>query len=156
MHKSIYLILFLLSFNACKFRFKEDPFARPYWSIADSKKAGVFVDEYQPDSAYIQLNDKKYYIKEAWVEHPHTSGHFTDSPVAATGFAMSFNNPPGKIDSTTDLHNYVKELGNGNHMIWLYLPCKDCTEDTVVVYYKTHLEDAQKNKKLLLVRKSKN
>ena len=153
MNKTICAILFFLPVFGCKFSVVEIPFARPYWSIADSRKANVFLNEYQPVSSYIKLGGKNYSIKEAWLEHPHTSGHFTDTPTQDSCFAMSLFTTSNKIDSTTDLHSYVKEMGNGNSIIWFLLPWKDCTEDTIVVYYRENLDSLKKDNKFVLIKK---
>ena len=153
MNKIICTILFFIPLFGCKFRVVEIPFARPYLSIADSKKSNAFIKEYEPESSYIKLGGKNYYIKEAWLEHPHTSGHFTDTPIQDSCFAMSLFTTSNKIDSTTDLHSYVKEMGNGNLMIWFFLPWKDCTKDTIVIHYRETLDSSKMTNEFLLTTK---
>ena len=61
--KIILIFLSLITiciFAGCRFRVLENPEARPYSSITDSKTANVFIDEYQPLLPYLKLGGKVY------------------------------------------------------------------------------------------------
>jgi len=144
MKRIAFFMAFFTFFLGCKCRVAKNLPPMPYWSIAKST-------EYQPQSSYLSLGGKNYYIKEAWIEHPHLEKNFRDLPGENYCFVMSFHTDSADL---TDLHSYVKEMGNGPDNVWFNLPWNKEIKDTIVVYYRETLDSTNKNKIFLLFKKS--
>jgi hypothetical protein len=147
MKQVIALILILCVSPKCKCRLATDPTSKPYTSIAISKENNAFIAEYSPQSPYLMLNQKKIYIKEAWLEHSHLERNFRD--IFTVDSCIVINTDGG----ATDLRIYVKEMGNGSERIWFNLSWEGKRRDTIVLFYRNSLGVKEKNKEFLFFKK---
>ncbi len=76
MKKIAFLIILYLPFLGCKCRLAINPLPTVYRSIAISKENKAFINEFQPESPFLRMGGRKYYIEEAWVEHAHLERNF--------------------------------------------------------------------------------
>ena len=143
----LYTIVFSVFFLKC--RWSTDPTPRPSPSIEYSKKDGVFLNEYQPQAAYLKIEGKDYKIKEVWAEHTHlerTEGHI---PGKGYDFVMTFDSHP---NDNINFNQYTKDLDLGSQRIWFFLREQEYSKDTLVLYYREKL-DYKEQKTFLLFKK---
>ncbi len=132
-------------------RLAKDPTPQPSSSIKESQEYNVFLNEYQPQFPYLNIEGKEFKIREAWVEHPHlkrNDGHF---PLKKDyDFVMTFDH---RLDDSTDFKMYTKDLTSGNWEIWFFLLEKDYVKDTLTLYFKEKLNSKEQKKFLLFKKK---
>lgn len=144
----IYIIALLILFSSCKLA--QEPSAKPYNSIQESKNNNAFVAELRPEQPYFEIEGHKHYIKAAWIEHPHNETNWGD--VVGTGiycYVMELEYYP-KLEP--DLKEYINELGNGPTRIWSFLT-HGREKDDIKLKYRTSKNDIKKDKVFMLYRK---
>ena len=149
--RKIYYIFFLLpAILGCKCRIaKNQTMPKAYWSIKSSNENNAFYHQYIPVVPYLEIENKKYYIKEAWIERSHLENNFSDELLNYYCFVMNvYSESPVQID----LYNYVKEMGNGSNRIWFNLLKNEENKDTMIIYYKQTLDTKKKEKRFLLIK----
>lgn len=145
-----FIIICIIS--GCTFRFDRHIGITTYSSIQESKKNGVFITEFKPQQPFFIIEGKEYNIKEAWLEHAHVELDFSDKQTLDTCFVASIDNVRKE---NTDLHYYVKEMGNGPGKIWFAITNDNYKNDTIFVYYRDQIESPKKNKKFLFTKANK-
>lgn len=104
-------MFFLSAGFGCRNGLAQDPTPRPYSTIEASKKNKAFVEELKPDHPFIEIEGRKHFIKNAWIEHPHIKKNFADKiRYRAFCFVVELEYDP---DNNVDLKEYIQELGNG-------------------------------------------
>jgi hypothetical protein len=126
-------------------RFDQPPIPVGYHSIAESKNNHVFLNEYLPQSPYLEIEGRKYKIKEAWVEHPHKG---SDGSISESGHAFVMTFEP-HIGGDLNFKAYTRDLGWGSNEIWFTFSKEIYDKDTLELLYKESLRDSvQKSFKL--------
>lgn len=144
--------LFILSivFFAFKCKLDKDPFPTVYRSIESSKRNNAFIGELQPNSHFLKIEGKNYYIKQAWLEHSHLERNVNDIPTLNICVVITLKYEP---NTYLDFHSYVKELGNGQDRIWYNVSSEEFKKDTFSMYYRETVGAKEKNKVFLFYKK---
>ena len=113
----------LLTIFGCNLRAPKDSSGHPYETLEASKKNGAFVTELIPEKKVIEIEGHKYFKIDAWIEHAHNSGNFSDE-IWKDGlcFSMELKYDP---KFNIDLSHYIHEIGNGPSPVWFFLTTKE-------------------------------
>lgn len=131
--KGVVACIFSLCIIACKFRLANEPTPLIYKSISESKSNGAFVKELKSQERFFLLDGKKYFIDEAWIEHPYLQKNFYDQIVKGV-FCFVVTCHCEKIKPINfELDDYINGIGTGDMRTWFYL---EKLQDTVTVHYR--------------------
>ena len=149
--KKIVVLMIVLCYFLLGCKLAKEPSAMPYKSIEASKKNKAFLAELRPQQPFIEIEGYKYFIKAAWIEHPHNATNWGD----VVGdriycFVMEIEYYPNlKID----LKEYISELGNGPTLVWFFLTDGLEKNDYIKLKYRSSKNQVNKNKVFMLYKK---
>jgi len=146
-----YLFLLILSLISCMDKLTKDPGPLSYSSIDKSKKNNAFIAEFIPQTPFMVFNEKKYFIENAWIQHPYYQKNYRDVVEENIYiFTISFQiDPKNKID----FNDYVSVLASSNSQVFFFLDEEKKNRDTIKLPYRNTIENSKKNKVFLFFRK---